>query len=227
MMTDRRTRIAASAAATVLAAAVAGSWIHSTQKTRAFTGEISVRVADTSERIGSSFGRIAGPAADGAGTVRRLDEHTAAVDGHRAALRALGAARNPGLADAADDYVLTAREILKRLADSERHHHALTDSLQHLREHMRAADRTGAWVTEAVRAREMMDRDYRHYSLAAQTLDTLLDAFPAAQSAIARHLGAGLLIDDGLVSEVRERTLAAARRAAGEVEKLRQLDAHR
>ncbi len=127
----------------------------------------------------------------------------------------------------ADDYLLTSREILKRLAAGQRYRVLLSEGLQARIEHMRADDHSGAWVQQAVKARERANKDHRDLALAAGALDKLLQSLPAAQKKIAPYVEPAVLIEDGAVEAARARVLEAAKLATAEIEKTRQLDAFR
>jgi hypothetical protein len=131
------------------------------------------------------------------------------------------------LAEAADDYLLTSREILKRLVNAQRYRQLLSESLPALIQHTRADNRTGAWVQEAVKARERVNKDHRDLSLATGALDQLLQSFPASQKKIAPFVDPAVLIDDGAIAAARARALEAAKRVSAEIEKTRQPDAFR
>ena len=218
-----RAKIIAVALVAALATAAAGWWGYGEHQKRELRKAIVALVADTGARLRGALTATA----EGPEAARRLEEHAAAADRNLAELKRMNAARAPALADAADDYLLTSREILKRLADVQRYRRLLSESLPALLEHMRADNRTGAWVQEAVKARERANKDHRGLSLATGALDPLLQSFPASQKKIALHVDPSLMIEDGVLDAARARALAAAKQAAAEFEKTRRLDAFR
>lgn len=218
-----RAKIIGIALILLVAAAAAGWWAYGEHQKREQRKAIVALVADTGARLRSALTATAeGPEAAG-----KLEESAAAADRNLAALKLMNAAREQALADAADDYLLTSREILKRLAAGQRYRMLLSESLQALIEHMRADDHSGAWVQQAVKARERANKDHRDLGLAAGALDKLLQSLPAAQKKIAPHVEPAVLIEDGVVEAARARALEAAQRATAEIEKTRQLDAFR
>lgn len=215
-----RAKFTAVALSVLVAAAAAGWWGYGEHQKRELRKAIVALVADTGTRL---HGALEANAHD----ARKLEGDVAAADGNLAGLKGMDAARQQALADAADDYLLTGREILKRLASVQRCRELLSESLQALIEHMRADDHTGAWVEEAVKARERANKDYRDLSLAAGALDKLLQSFPASQNKIAQYVEPAVLMEDGVIDAARARALEAMKQATAEIEKTRRLDAFR
>ena len=184
---------------------------------------ITALVADTGARLREA---MTAPA-EGPEAGRKLDEHAAAADRNLSGLKGMNAARQQAFADAADDYLLTGREILKRFASVQRYRQLLAESLQALGDHMRADDHTGAWVQQAVKARERANKDYRDLGLAAGALDQLLQSLPASQKKIAPYVEPAVLVESGVIDAARARVLEAAKLATAEIEKTRRPDAFR
>jgi hypothetical protein len=96
-------------------------------------------VKDTGTRLKEALAIEAGArAAAGPQATQKLDGHAAAAEKNRAALKRLDAAGRQALMDAADDYLLTGQEILRRQAAAHRTRQLLAESLQALRGHFRA-----------------------------------------------------------------------------------------
>jgi hypothetical protein len=216
-----RTRIIA--IGLVVVGAAIGWWGYGAHQKSELRKTIVGLVADSASRMREA---LATPA-DSPETTRRDEEHAAAVERNLAQLKGLAAAREQLLADAADDYLLTSREILKRVVESRRYRQMLTESLQALTEHMRSDNRTGAWVQEAVKARERVNKDHRGYAAAAAALDKLLLSFPDSQKRIAPDVGPAVLIDATAIEAARARVVSAASQAEAEVAKSRQLETFR
>lgn len=222
-----RTRTIVIAVAALLAAAI-GYQLFGPDPAREARRSAVASITDTAARLRAAFAIEAGPApADRAETVKQLDEHAAAVDRRLAELKGMDAARDQALADAADYYVVTAREILKRQADSHRYRLLLAESYRALREHMRSGSRAASWVREAVKARQRVNQDFRGYSLAAGALDQMLESFDAAQKRIAPYVDASALVPESLVEDARARNRAELKRLTAEIERSRQPDAFR
>jgi hypothetical protein len=182
---------------------------------------------DTSLRVRAALATEPPIALSTEEALRSLYDHVAVVDGHLGKLRQMESSGIGHLADAAEDYLLTSREILLRQASSQRHRVRVSDDLRRLRNHMRADNRTGAWITEAVRAKERVEEVYRDYRVASTALGMLLQSFPVAQAKIAPHVEAALLIDDHVVNEARERITLAARETMRELDRYANLNTYR
>lgn len=222
MIPVSRNKTVAIALVAVIALA-AGWWGYGEHQKRELRKSIVGLIADTGARM-----RAALTATDsGPEAARKFEEHSAAAEKNLSALKGMNASRETALAEAADDYLLTCREILKRYVNVQRSRQLLSESLPALIEHMRSNNRSGAWIQEAVKARERVNKDYRDLNLATNTLDTLLQSFPASQKKIAPYVDRAELIDDGTVTTARTRALDAAKQAAADLEKTRQLDAFR
>jgi hypothetical protein len=168
----------------------------------------------------------AGPAAaDLEQTARKLDEHSAAVEKLFERFKRLELERDRPFSDDADSHLVTVREIFRKQAASHRFYQLHTDSLQALRDHMRSDDHTGAWVKQAVRAKERAEKDFRDYRLAVAAYATLLGSLPISQKKIERYVEPAALMDEVTLGKARERALETAKQAAVEMEKVRQLAA--
>jgi hypothetical protein len=215
---NNRTLIIAGALVVV---AALGLWMFKQHSDRSvvFSG-----VKDTGTRLRETLAIEAGPAAAiTAETVRRLDEHVAAAERNRAALKRLDAADRQALVDAADNYLVTGQEIIRRQAAAHRNRLLLADSLRALRAHFRADRGAASWVREAVRLRVPVERHYGDYASAVETFDQLLESFPASQAKVAPLVGDLPIVEGNLIAEARKRSQEGLQRATGEVNKIRQL----
>jgi hypothetical protein len=205
-----------------------GYWGYGELKTHQLREEIVNIVRDTSERMRIALTTPLPPAAiDNPAVLRRLYDDAETVDAHFRRMKREDLAPLPELAGAADDYLLTSREILLRWASSQRCRLKLSASIRALENHMRADDRTGTWVTEAIRVKERVEEDYRDYARTMNALNTLLDSFPAARDKMIAQIDPNLLTDTQLVAAVRTDVAAAASRATEEMERIRQLRTYR
>lgn len=197
-------------------------------KEQGLRNEVTELVKDTSQRLGDALSVESLPASgDHTRILRKLYEHAEAVDAHFQKLHSIDILPIGELAGIVDDYVLTSREILVRRASSQRYRLKLAASLEALRNHMRADNRTGAWISAAIRAKERVEEDYRDYKLAINALGTLLGSYPASRAKIAPHIDATLLPDESLIEGAHKRALETARQAADEIENARQLASYR
>jgi len=219
---EARTRLVAIVAGVVVAGAAAGWWAYGAHQKRELHKSIVALAADGATRMRETL-----TATDAAEAARRDEAHFAVLERGLAQLKTLDAAREQALADAADSYLHTSREILRRVVECRRYRQLLTDSLQALEGHMRTDDRSAAWVKEAVKARERVNSDYRGYSAATNVLAQLLKSFAATQDRIAPYVEPSVLVDAAVIDAARERALAAAKQAEVDVARTRKLEAFR
>lgn len=219
MATASRTPLYAVIALAV--AAVLGYWVYGIQK-KSETGKTAMAlVQETGRQLQEAL--TADPGRPSSEMVQSVGDYAATATRNLEALRRLGGGGNRELLDALDDFLLTSREVLVRQAASFRYRRQLNASTQALRDHMRADNRTGAWVREAVQHKERVEKDYRDYASTTEALDKLLESLPASAAKVAARSRAVPLVNADLVAEARKRTSAALQQATGEMEKIRQL----
>ncbi len=214
-----RNRIIAIALAALVVAAALGWWGYGEHQRREQRKTIIALLADTGAQLRAGLTATA----EGPEALSKHEEQLASAERNLAALKGMDARREPALADAADDYLLTGREILKRVVNVRRYRQLLSESLQALGEHLRTDYHAGAWFQEAAKARERVNKDHRDLGLAADALDQLLQTLPASQKKIAPHVEPAVLIEGGVIDAARARALETAKQATAEVEKMRQL----
>jgi hypothetical protein len=202
-----------------IVAVVVGLWLFKEVSDRSAVANL---VKDTGTRLRESLAIEAGPARVGPETVQKLDGHFAAAEKNREAVKRLIAPDKQALVDAADGYLVTGQEILRRQATGHRSRLLFTESLQTLRGHFRADRGAGSWVREAVRLRVPVEKHYADYHLAVETFDKLLEGLPASQARIAALVGGLPIAEDNLIADARKRAQAELQRATGEIEKIRQ-----
>jgi hypothetical protein len=221
------TRTAALLAAALVLASALGYWGVGAYRKSQLQMAVTALVKDTSERLQAALAIETG-AASADQTVGRLDDHAQEVDKHVLELRGLSASPNRALVDAAEEYMLTVRQILRNQAASHRYRIQVSASDRALRDHMRAAKRrSGSWIQEALRAKDRLEKDYFDYRLSASAFSRLLESYPDARKKLALHVGGVLLADETTAANARRRALDSARRLADEVERARQLAAVR
>jgi hypothetical protein len=189
---------------------------------------VAALARDSSERLGAALAlEMEAATGTSAQTVGKLDEQAQEVDKHVLDLHDLSASPNRALVAAAEDYLLTVRQILRQQAASHRYRVQLKASEEKLREHMRTSGRrSGAWIDEAVRAKDRMEKNYFDYRISAEAFERLLGSYPAARKKLSAQIGAALVTDE-VVGEARKRALAGSKRIAADVEQARQLAAVR
>ena len=215
--------------AALLIASALGYWGVSAYRKGQLQKAVSVLVKDSSERLQAALAVETGTAPeDAAQMVRKLDDQAQEVDKHVIELRGISASPNPALVDAAEEYLLTVRQILRNQAASHRYRTQVSAGERALREHMRMANRrSGTWIQEALRRKDRMEKDYFDYRLSVETFGRLLESYPATRKKLAQQVGAGLLTDESVAANARKRALANSRRVADDVERARQLAAVR
>jgi hypothetical protein len=210
--------------AALLAASAFGYWGYSTYRKRDLQGTVVELVKDTSLRLREALSIETGSQPDRPEVVRKLDDHTLEVDKHLMELRSKSASPDRALMDAADEYLLTARQILREQASSHRYRIELSLSMQELLEHMRTANRRSeSWIKEAIGAKDRVEKDYFSYKLSVEAFGRLLDSYPEARARLAAHVDAALLVEPALAREARKQELDSSKQAAGEMERARRL----
>lgn len=201
----------------VVVVAIIAYWGYTATKKRELDATIVAAIQDTSQRLRSALTLTAGPPeAITMQAAERVSADAEDVDRQLQALKRADATSDMALVDAADSYLLTTREVLKRIAGSHKHRLMLAESTQALRDHMRVDTRTGAWVSEAVRGKTRMDQDFRGFRIDTEKVDDLLESFHEPENKIVPYAGAGALIDKKLVADARMRASAELKRATAE-----------
>jgi hypothetical protein len=138
------------------------------------------------------------------------DEASAtAVEAYANTLRSMNTSSFAALADAADDYLVTAREIMRRAVNMGLAKARLTLSVEALASHIRGDRGAGAWTHEAVQRKQTLDTDLRHYRIAVESYATLMSGLSASQAKIAPFVDASVLIDERVIDQARKRALDA------------------
>jgi len=214
-----------------LSAVVLGSalyWGVSAYRKAQLQRSVTVLVRDSSERLQAALALDTDAAgASVAQTVAGLDEQAQEVDRHVIELRDMSASHSRALLAAAEDYLLTVRQILRQQAASQRYRIQVAASESALREHMRkSGGRSKAWIDEAIRAKDRMEKNFFDYRVSAEALERQLASYPSARGKLAAQLAAPLLADE-TVESARKRALGNYKRITANVEQARQLAAVR
>ena len=140
-------------------------------------------------------------------------------------LKRAKAPRDPLLADAAESYILSAREIARRRAQVDRLTRESAASRQALATHMaHAGHRNAAWLNEAITLKKRVEDDHFNLGVELKALDQLLYTLPEAEKTLAPHVGRAVLIDDTLRDSARKQTQDEMRRAADDLQRARHLN---
>ena len=229
MHTGLTTRTTALGLAALVAVSALGYWGVGAYRKGQLQKAVTALVRDSSERLQAALAvETEAVHDDAAHMVGKLDDQAQEVDKHVIELRDMSASSNRALVDAAEEFLLTVRQILRNQAASHRYRIQVSASEQALRDHMRTANRrSGTWIQEALRAKDRMDKDYFDYRLSVDTFGRLLESYPAVSKKLTLQVGAGLLVDEAVAANARKRALANSRRVADDVERARQLAAVR
>jgi len=144
------------------------------------------------------------------------------IDGN---LRALKAPRQPELADAAEHYILGAREIVRRRSTARASRSSRREPPGAHRPHERRGRRPAreAWFRTALDLKKKVERDHFDLDITLHALYDLLGSLPDAEKRLAPHVQPALLLEEPLRVQAREQAREDAERAAAELEKVRRL----
>jgi hypothetical protein len=199
--------VVAAALALVIAGGV-GYGIHKAVKKRAEERAVVSIVTETTEQLQHVLKTPSPEVAD-------------RIDGN---LRVARSWSNVYMADAAEHYLIGAREIARKRADAARHAQKFAASRAALAEHMgRAAARDSSWIRTASRLKKQMEQDHFDLESSLNTLAELLQSLPQAQKRLEPYVAASLTLDDGLRAKARQQALDEAKRAAAELQRARSL----
>lgn len=137
-------------------------------------------------------------------------------------LRSVKGWSDPELADAAEQYLIGAREILKRRAEADRLKHKAAASRAALSAHMDAAGRRDTpWIRGALLLKKQVERDYFDLDVQLSAIGELLEAFPEANKRVAPHVQASLLLEESVRKSAQKAVLEEATRARAELQDTR------
>ena len=140
-------------------------------------------------------------------------------------LKSARAPRDPKLADAAEHYILGAREIARRRVDIERLSRQAMASRQALAAHMaHASNRGQGWMDQAIALKKRVEEDHFNLGLSLKALDELLFGLLDAEQRLAPHVGRDVLIEASLRDTARKQTQDQLHRANDDLERARRLN---
>ena len=196
------------AAAGLAVAAGVGFLLHKEAKKRAEARAFAAVVAETTTRLKDGL-KTASPLA-----LERIEQDLQLAQGWG----------ERELVDAAEQYLVGAREIMRRRIEASRLTRKAAASRAALAAHMGgAAQRDSPWIRNAAELKKKVERD--HFDLETQlaALADLLEDLPHANKRLAPHVKASLLLEEPLRAQAREAVMEEAKRARGELEKARGL----
>jgi hypothetical protein len=207
MPSSRAGTLVASAAAIFIAAAV-GYGLHSSAQKRAEERAVAGVLGETTAELRGLF------KAPAPGVAAEIDGRLRTAEGWR----------NAELADAAEHYLIGAREIFLKREDSLYFAEKAASSRAALAAHMKRAQwRDSSWLHGATALKKQVERDHFDLERSLKAVAELLDMLPDANKRLTPHVQASLLLDEATRRELREGVVAEARRAAAELEKARRL----
>lgn len=150
------------------------------------------------------------------------------VDGDLAALRSTETSRILLLGAAADTYLHTARELLKRRAAMLMLDTAVRNGITEFRDHLLNGNRAAPdWTGKAVQLKNRLEEDFREYRRAADAHAGIADGLPDARKALAAMAPDPLLVTAAEIAALRSSATSTAKALSGEVEAARRLAAPR
>jgi hypothetical protein len=215
-MHEKLRTLAVAAALIVLAV---GTWLAYDKYSR--RNHVVTMVKDAAVRLTSVLQAQAGGAAP-----IDYESHATAIEGYASTLRRMNTSSFTPLADAADDYLVTAREIARRSVDIRRARERLTASLPALGQHIRTDRGAAAWTGEAMKLKETLDRDFRDYRIAVDAYRSVLGSLLVSQANVSSRVEDLPLIDDALVKRAAASVLDAYAAAEQNAKQVAELGRH-
>jgi len=140
-------------------------------------------------------------------------------------LSAAKAPRDPKLADAAEHYILGAREIARRRTAAERYSRQAAASRHALAAHMASASQRGTgWLNQALALKKRVEDDHFNIGVELKALDELLFSMSDAEQRLAPHVGREILVEESLFTAARKQAQDDLRRSADDLEGARRLN---
>jgi len=200
--------------ATPIVAAIAGAAVLVIGYSLYASGQKRAQQRNVTELVRDSTGKLRQALAP-----KPAAELVASLDAN---LQAAKAPRDRALEDAAELYILSAREIARRRVDAQRLERQAEASRAALAAHLRGAShRSEAWIRGATELSRRAERDYFDWGVELKALDELLYTLPEAAKRIEPLVGPDLLLPDAERESARKQALAEAKRAAAELAALR------
>ena len=191
----------------MLALTSVGYWLHGAVQKDLEERETVERLRDTT----GDLRRALAPAPP-ASLVAQID----------ARLKAAQAPRDPALVEAAEVYIVSAREIARRRVEAARLERSATANRVALEAHLGRA-RNDAWFRDALALKKRVEHDHFDLDVALKALDELLRGLPEAEQALAPRVAPEVLLDEGEREKARRAAQLEAKRAGAALERVRAL----
>ena len=191
------------------ALALIGYAVYAGQQKKAQQRQVIAMVEDSTEKLRQALTQKSSP-----DLVEALDAN----------LKAARAPRDPQLSDAAEHYILSAREIARRRSDSNQLWARAEESRRALAGHMaRAERRSEPWLRSAVSLKKRMEDDYFQLGLTLKGLDEILFKLPEESKPFASRYGADSLLARDEIDRARKQAQADLARANDELAAARRI----
>ena len=188
-------------------AVVFGRMGYAAYEKRSQQRQVAAAVGDTTARLREALGAKATPEMVGA-----LDKN----------LKAAKAPTDPELADAAEHYIISAREIARRMVSVRELEREASQSRAALNGHMaRAAHRNDVWVRDAVALKKRVEAQHFELGITLGALDQLLYTFPDSEKRLQARVDPSLLLEGSFVNAARKQLKEEGYRAHDELLKVR------
>ena len=188
-------------------AVVFGRMGYAAYEKRVQQHKVTALVSDTTEKLREALGP---------------SPTSAVVSALEANLQAARAPRDPELADAAELYIIGAREIARHMVAARALERQATASRQALTGHMaRAAWRNDAWMHDAIALKKRVETEHYQLGVALSALDRLLYTFPESEKRLQPRVDPSLLLEASVVDATRAQLKEEGYRAHDELMKVR------
>ncbi|HYX62670.1 MAG TPA: hypothetical protein VE935_00470 [Burkholderiales bacterium] len=189
--------------------AAASLALHRVSKKHAEQQKVVEVLRDTTEQLRQALTPRASSS-----LVARIDED----------LKGAEAPGDPALAEAAEEYIVGAREIARRRVEVERLERQAATNRAALEAHMtRGGRRNDAWFQSALALKKRVESDHFELDVTLKALDELLAGLPEAEKRLAPHVAAAVLLDESEREAARRQAQLQQKRATASLERVRAL----
>ena len=193
----------------IAALALIGYVAYGNVQKKAQQRQVIATVEDTTEKLRQALATKSSP------------ELAQALDAN---LQSARAPRDPQVADAAEHYILSAREIARRRSESNGLWSRAEESRRALAGHMaRAERRSEPWLRSAIALKKRVEDDYFALTLNLKALDEILFKLPEEEKPFAARYGADRLLPRDEIDRARKQTQAELKRAEDELAAIRRI----
>jgi hypothetical protein len=188
-------------------AVVFGRMGYAAYEKRSQQHKVTALVGDTTARLREALGSAPSPEI---------------VNALEANLQAAKAPRDPELADAAELYIVSAREIARRMVRVREMERQAATSRAALTGHMaRAAWRDDGWMRGAIALKKRVEAEHYDLGITLGALDQLLYSFPESEKRLQPLVDPSLLLETSVVNHARNELKEEGYRAHDELMKVR------